>query len=243
MTDRTSEKAFSNATGKTAVEDAKRRAVRMMKEKQFFEEKAGEYRGSLHSNQTHETLDLDRKHDQQKSLQDEKLRTIYGEQKDQDKDQLRELKAKAEKSRLTQDERDRAKALQLNLKGVQQREKEQRDGLLKRQAEEKLELADKHKTQGQTAERTIELARQQRQATGWTPAPVVFDRQAAQDSEVSFQKPAQSAEGSQGADTTPKSLSGAPRPTLAPKGARTGNLKPAGQEASSGKAAEKGMGL
>ena len=232
MTDSTSGKAFNNATGKTSTEDAKRRATRMMKEKQFFEGKAAEHRGQLHSTQTHENIDLGRKHDRQKANQLEKLHTTYGAQKDQTKDQLKQLKAKADKSRLTQDERDRAKALQMNLGDIQKREKEQRGALQKQQAKEKQEQTEKHKTQTEQAERTIQLSRQQRQAAGWKPAPVVFDAAAVgQKGEMSFQKLAQSAESSQGAETTPKSFSGAPRPTLVPKGARTGNLKPAEQVA------------
>jgi len=241
MTDTTSGKAFNNATGKTAEEDAKRRAIRMVKEKQHFEGKAGEHRGKLHSTQTHENVDLGRKHDRQKAIQDEKLQKDYGEQKAQTQDQLKELKAKANKSQLTQDERERAKVLQLNLADVQKREKEQRDGLLKQQAKEKLELADKQKTQTERTEKTINQARQNRQAAGWKPEPVVFDEATVQAGEPSFQKPAQGAESSQGTEVAPKSLSGAARPVLAPKGARTGTLKPASQEVGASKG--KGLGL
>lgn len=243
MTDTTSGKAFNNATGKTAEEDAKRRAIRMMKEKQHFEQKAGEHRGKLHSTQTHENVDLGRKHDRQKAAQDEKLRETYGEQKTQNQDQLKQLKAKADKSRLTQDERERAKALQKNLGNIQQREKEQRDGLLKQQAKQKHELTDKQKTQTERAEQTIHQARQNRQASGWKPEPVVFDEATVQGRKTSFQKPAQGAESSQGTEVAPKSLSGAARPVLAPKGARTGVLKPAGSEASVSQAKSKGLGL
>jgi len=239
----TTEKAFNNATGKTEVEDAKRRGARMMKEKQFFEEKAGEHRGKLHSTQTHENIDLGRKHDRQKAAQDDKLQKTYGEQKTQNQDQLKQLKAKDDKSKLSQDERERAKALQLNLADIQKREKEQRDSLQTKQAKEKQELADKHEEQTKTAERTIHQARQNRQAAGWKPEPVVFDEATVQGNQVSFQKPAQGADSSQGTEVAPKTLSGAARPVLAPKGARTGVHKPAGQEASTGKAADKGLGL
>lgn len=239
----TSEKAFNNATGKTEVEDAKRRAMRMMKEKQFFEDKAGEHRGKLHSTQTHAKLDQDQKHQREKATQDAKLQKTYGEQKTQNQDQLKQLKAKADKSKLTQDERDRAKALQLNLADIQKREKEQRDGLQKKQATEKQELADKHEEQTKTAERTIHQARQNRQAAGWKPEPVVFDEATVQAGKTSFQKPAQGAESSQGTEAASKTLSGAARPVLAPKGARTGTLKPAGQEAGASQAKGRGLGL
>lgn len=242
MSDSTSGKAFNNATGKTSTEDAKHRATRMMKEKQFFEGKAAEHRGQLHSTQTHENIDLGRKHNLQKANQSEKLRETYGAQKDQSKDQLMQLKAKADKSRLTQDERERAKALQLNLGDIQKREKEQRGALQKQQAKEKQEQTEKQKTQTERREQTIHLARQNRQAAGWKPAPVVFDEATVQAGKMSFQKPAQSAESSQGAEVAPKSLSGSPRPTLAPKGARTGNLKPAGQEVGT-KGTGKGSGF
>jgi len=225
-------KSFNNATGKTAAEDAKRRAARMMKEKQFFEDKAAEYRGQLHSVQTHEKTDLGRKHDHQQSAQSEKLKAAYGAQKTQTKNQLKELKAKADKSRLIQDERDRVKALQLNLKDIQKREREQRAALKKQQTKQMRELTDKHKTQTERAERTVDLTRQKRQVEGWKPAPVVFDAAAVgQKDGMSFQKPVQAAKGSQGSEeAAPRSLSSAPRPALTPKGARTGNLRPAGQE-------------
>lgn len=243
MTDTTSEKAFNNATGKTAEEDAKRRAIRMMKEKQHFEDKAAEHRGQLDSSQGHERLDLDRKHAQQKAAQDEKLEKAYGDTKAKATEQLKQLNAKAEKERLTEQERDRAEALQKNLEDVRRREQEQRDALQKRQAEERKQLAQKQEEQTKRTERTIHHARQNRQAAGWKPAPVVFDEAAVKEGEMRFQKPAQSAESSQGSETAPKSLSGAARPVLAPKGARTGVLKPASQEAVVSQAKGKGLEL
>ncbi len=52
---------------------------------------------------------------------------------------------------------------------------------------------------------------------GWRPAPVVF-QEAAKDKDISFQKSAY--------EKAPVTAS-APTPALTPKGARTGNLKPA----------------
>jgi hypothetical protein len=144
---------------------------------------------------------------------------------------------------LTQDERERAKALQLNLADIQKREKEQRDSLQTKQAKEKQEQADKHEDQTKTAERTIHQARQNRQAAGWKPEPVVFDEATVQAGKTSFQKPAQGAESSQGTEAA-KNLSGAPQPVLAPKGARTGKLNPSAEHgASAGKGAGKDLGL
>lgn len=243
MTDTTSGKAFNNATGKTAEEDAKRRAIRMMKEKQHFEEKAAEHRAKVESAQTHEKIDLECKHDRQKAMQDEKLQKDYGDQKTQNAEQLDKLKAKAKQDRLTQDERDKARALQKNLEDIERREKEQRDALQQKQNAERRDLDDKQKEQAALTERTIHHARQNRQAAGWKPAPVVFDEAAVKEGEMRFQKPAQSAESSQGSETAPKTLSGAARPVLAPKGARTGVLKPAGQEAGVSQAKGKGLEL
>lgn len=226
MSDETSKKAFGNATGQTAAEDARRRALRMHKEKQFFEDKAAEYRGQIHSRQTHERLDLDKRHDQQRTKVDARLHDAYGKQKSQAQDQLKALKAKSEKSRLTEQERAKAKALQANLKDIQQREKEQRDALKVRQAKDKQALADQHKKQDSRADRSIDAARQDRQAQGWKPAPVVFREVADQKADNSFQKPAQGAEGSQGREASPKSLTDAPRPSLTPRGASA--AKPAG---------------
>lgn len=238
------ERDFNNATGKTSKEDMNRRVVRMMKEKEFFEEKAGEHRGNLHSKQTHDKLDQDRKHQREKSAHADKLQKDYGDQKDQTEDEITQLKTKAEKTRLTQDERERGRALQKNLADIQKREKEQRDGLQKKQAEEKQTLAEKHEDQTKRAEQTINQARQNRQIAGWKPAPVVFDETTVQEGLPSFQKAAHSAQSGHGEETAPKSLSGAPQPVLAPKGARTGKLNPSAEQgASAGKGSGKGLGL
>lgn len=237
MTDRTSSKAFNNATGKTAAEDATSRARRMAKEKKFFEDKAAEYRGNVHSHQTHESLDLSRRHDAQKERQDEKLRQAYGDQKDQTRDQIKKLKAKGKKSGLSDAERERGKALQRNLADIQKREKEQIDALAKKQAKEREQLKEKHKGQTQRADRTVELERQQRQAEGWKPKPVIFDAAAsAKAGEMSFQKPVNVGQGGDGA----KASKDAPRPSLKPRGASSTARQDAAPKAVGNKA---GMGL
>lgn len=244
MTDDAAKNAFGTATGQAAQEDARRRAARMHKEKQFFDGKAAEYRGEIHSHQTHERLDLDKRHDQQRSRLDAKLEDAYGENKRLNQDQLAQLKAKAEKSHLTEQERAKAKALQANLKDIQQREKDAIGGLRKQQGKDLQALADKHKEQDKRANRTISAARQERQAQGWKPAPVVFREVADQNADISFQKPAQGAEGSQGRETHPKSLSDAPRPSLTPKGKSA--AKQQGQKSGQslgGKSRGKGFGL
>jgi len=235
---------FNRATGMTAAEDAKRRATRMMKEKQFFETKAGEFQGKIHSQQTHDRLDLDRTHDLQRTQLQDKLDQTYGEHKQRDR---KELKALAKKSKLSKRDRERGQALQKNLANIRQREKEQHDALKTKQTQQAQTLDDKHKAQSERAERAVSSARQDRQASGWKPAPVVFDASAANDSVLSFQKPAQGVVSTQGEVKTSEGTSSAPRPYLAPKGARTGNLKPESSKGSSqalsGTTASKGMGL
>ena len=243
MNERTSRNAFGKATGQTSLEDARRHAASMMREREVFDQKAGEYRGQIHSQQTLEKLDLDRRHQQQRGQLDDRLQKTYGEQKGQDQDQLKKLQEKAQKDALTEQERERAKALQANLANVRQREDEQRGALKQKQAKETKSMADKHQQQNDGTERSIAVARQERQLAGWKPAPVVFNEVGQQKGEISFQKPAQSAESSQGGGMAPKTVASSPRPSLTPRGAKTGNLKPPGQEVGQAKGKKSDVGL
>ena len=250
MADTTS--SFNQATGKTDADEAKRRVKSMMREKRVFEEKAAEYRGKLHSQQTHEQVDLGRKHDAQKTKLDSKLHDAYSKEKNKDQKALQGLKDKREKSKLTQADRDRAEALQRNLDNIKQRETEQRDALKTRQEADRKKLAEQHDKQNKGAERTISAAYQDRQSKGWKPEPVNFQKfENATDEKISFQKPARTAsegsESSQGVQTTPNSLTSSPQPYLAPKGARTGNLHPPKEKSEGqtvgGKGSGKGSGM
>ena len=250
MADTTS--SFNQATGKTDADEAKRRVKSMMREKQVFEDKAAEYRGNLHSQQTHEQLDLGRKHDGQTAKLDEKLHDTYGANKAKDREALQTLKEKRETSRPTQDDRDRAEALQRNLDNIKQRETEQRDALKTRQEADRKKQAEQHGKQTKGAERTIAAAHQDRQSKGWKPEPVNFSKfENASDEKISFQKPARMAsegsESSQGTQTASGSLTSSPQPYLAPKGAKTGNLHPPKEKSEGqtigGKGSGKGNGM
>lgn len=250
MADTTS--SFNQATGKTDADEAKRRVKSMMREKQVFEDKAAEYRSNLHSQQTHEQLDLGRKHDTQTSKLDKRLHDAYGANKAKDQDALQALKDKRETSRPTQEDRDRAEALQRNLDNIKQRETEQRDALKTRQEADRKKLAEQHDKQNKGAERAISAAYQNRQSKGWKPEPVNFQKfENATDEKISFQKPARTAsegsQSSQGTQTTPDSLTSSPQPYLAPKGARTGNLHPPKEKSEGqtvgGKGSGKGNGM
>ena len=206
MADTTS--GFNQATGKSEADEAKRRVKNMMREKRVFEDKAAEYRDKLHSQQTHEQVDLGRKHDAQKTKLDSKLHDAYGKEKTKDQKALQGLKDKREKSKLTQTDRDRAEALQRNLDNIKQRETERRDSLKMRQDADRKKLADQHGKQTERREFAVSAARQDRQSKGWKPEPVNFDKfQQSTDEKISFQKPARmSTEGSkssQGTQTTP----------------------------------------
>lgn len=250
MADTTS--GFNQATGKTETDEAKRRLKSMMREKRVFEEKAAEYSDKLYSQQTHEKLDLDGKHDTQKTKLNSKLHDAYGKERTKDQEALKALNAKAEKSKLSEKEKKRAKAHKMNLDNIKQREKEQRDALQKRQDAERKKLSEQHDKQTKTREHAISAARQDRQSRGWKPEPVNFDKfQRSTDEKISFQKPARiSAEGSettQGTGTSPSGLTSSPRPYLAPKGAKTGNLHPPKEksdgQAVGGKGSGKGNGM
>lgn len=250
MADTTS--SFNQATGKTDADEAKRRVKSMMREKQVFEDKAAEYRGNLHSQQTHEQLDQGRKHDDQTAKLDKKLDDAYGANKAKDQEALQALKNKRETSRPTQDDRERAEALQRNLDNIKQRESEQRDALKTRQEADRKKLAEQHDKQNKGAERTIAAAHQDRQSKGWKPEPVNFQKfENATDEKISFQKPARTAsegsESSQGTQTASGSLTSSPHPYLAPKGAKTGNLHPPKEKSErqtvGGKGSSKGNGM
>ena len=250
MADTTS--SFNQTTGKTDADEAKRRVKSMMREKRVFEEKAAEYRDKLHSQQTHEKIDLGRKHDAQKTKLDSKLHDAYGKEKNKDQKALQGLKDKREKSKLTQADRDRAEALQRNLDNIKKREAEQRNTLKTRQDADRKKLADQHDKQTKGREQAIGAARQDRQSRGWKPEPVNFQKfENTTDEKISFQKPARMAsegsKSSQGTQITPEGLTSSPRPYLAPKGAKTGNLHPPKEksegQAVGGKGSGKGNGM
>jgi len=221
MADTTS--GFNHSTGKAQADEAKRHVKSMMREKQVFEDKAAEYRGKLHSQQTHDKIELDRRHQAQKTKLDKKLHDTYGADKNKDRHALQALKDKQEKAEQTKKEQARAQDLQKNLASIKQRETEQHDKLKTRQEADRQKLAEKHDKQSSITEHAVSAARQDRQSKGWKPEPVNFERfQQQSDEKISFQKPArlttEGSNSSQGSEEGQKGVAGAPRPKLEPKG-------------------------
>lgn len=214
------ETPFNTATGNIPAQEQRRREHRTEREKSFFEDKAAAYRADVHSKQLHARLDLERRHALQSDKLERELKDAYGKSKKQDMKDLRDIQKGRNPAAMSNDERRQAADLRRNLANIKWRENEQKEALKTKQQEDIKKFDKAYQQEKEKAERAINAARQQRQANGWKPAPVVFQ---AKDEELSFQKPAFEQEAPSTAATTSSS---APTPTLAPKGARTGNLKP-----------------
>lgn len=220
MTDQTTRFAFGTATGQDADEEAKRRAKRAAKEQAFFAEKVDQYRGEIRSRQDLERVDYGRIHQHQKIALEAKLRKFYGPSKTRDAEELAGIKARRAQG-LSEADRIRIVELRKNLADARMREKNERDKLAVKQKAELAKIEERNKKQSDQAERNIHAAWQKRQLEGWKPAPVVFG-QAAQKEPGRTQTPAKTRQA--------QARQSAPVPTLAPKGARTGNLKPVTKE-------------